>query len=114
MNAMGEGSQGKDLLIFVFVKSQDIITTLRSEMPKLKRDFGVEEIGLFGSAARNEANAASDVDVLVKLENPSFIKLAGLLNYLENLLHTKVDITTKHKHLSPRFLKSIERDIVYA
>lgn len=83
-------------------------------MPKLKKDFGVEEIGLFGSAARNETNTVSDVDVLVKLQKPSFIKLAGLLNYLEALLHTKVDITTKHKYLSPRFLKTIERDIVYA
>ncbi len=83
-------------------------------MPKLKNDFGVEEIGLFGSAVRNEVTTSSDIDVLVKLQQPSFIKLAGLLNYLENLLHTKVDITTKHKHLSPRFLKTIERDIVYA
>ena len=96
------------------MEQQEIIALLRAEMPKLKTEFGVEEIGLFGSSARNEANTASDIDVLVTLAQPSFVKLAGLLNYLENLLHTKVDITTKHKHLSSRFLKSIERDIVYA
>ena len=96
------------------MNSQEIIQALRSEMPKLKSDFGVEEIGLFGSAARNEITSSSDIDVFVKLQQPSFIKLAGLLNYLENLLHSRVDITTNHKHLSPRFLKTIERDLVYA
>jgi predicted nucleotidyltransferase len=96
------------------MKTQEIISALRTEMPNLKNHFGVEEIGLFGSSARDEATAGSDIDLLVKLQQPSYLKLAGLLNYLERLLHSKVDITTKHNHLSPRFLKSIERDIVYA
>ena len=103
-----------ELLYLRSMNSQEIITTLRNELPKLKNDFGVEEIGLFGSRARDEANSTSDIDVLVTLQKPSFLKLAGLLNHLETLLKSRVDITTKHKHLSPRFLKTIERDLVYA
>lgn len=87
---------------------------LRAEMPAMKTKFGVEEIGLFGSYARNEMKAGSDLDFLVKLNEPSFLKLASLLNFLENLFHSKVDITTKHKHLSARFLKTIESEIIYA
>lgn len=83
-------------------------------MPIMKSRFGVEEIGLFGSYARNDTKADSDLDFLVKLYEPSFFKLAGLLNYLENLFHSKVDITTKHKYLSTRFLKAIESEIIYA
>lgn len=76
--------------------------------------YGVEEIGLFGSYARNETRPESDLDFLVKLNEPSFYKLAGLLNYLESIFQLKVDITTKHKFLSERFLKSIENEIIYA
>lgn len=94
--------------------SKEVIARLRLEMPVLKTQYGVEEIGVFGSYARNEVTENSDLDLLVKLEYPTFLKLAGLLNYLERLFSTRVDITTKHKHLSPRFLQAIEKEIIYA
>lgn len=94
--------------------SAEILQKLKHEMPLLRSKYGVDEIGLFGSYARNEATDSSDVDILVKLQQPNFIKLAGLLNHLENLLKTKVDIITKHSRLSPRFLNRIEKEIVYA
>ena len=96
------------------VNSKEIIERLRTEMPVLKTRYSVEEIGVFGSYARNEVTKSSDLDVLVKLQRPTFLNLAGLLNYLEQLFHTRVDITTKHKHLSPRFLHAIEKEIIYA
>ena len=92
----------------------EIIQILHKEMPLLRSQFGVDEIGLFGSYVRNEASANSDVDLLVKLNRPSFLKLAGLLNHLESILQKKVDITSKHAHLSSRFLKRIEKEIMYA
>ncbi len=96
------------------MKPQEIISKLKAEMPLLKNKYGVEEIGLFGSYARNEMKAGSDLDFLVKLNKPTFLNLAGLLNFLEQLFQTKVDITTKHAHLSTRFLKAIESEIIYA
>ena len=94
--------------------SSEILQTLKRIKPMLETRFDVEQIGLFGSVARNEVNDASDIDVLVKLKDPSFLKLAGLLNYLESVFHKKVDITTDHKYLSPRFTKAIQRDLIYA
>ena len=99
---------------FCCMTSTDIIQKLKDEMPLLRSRYGVDEIGLFGSYVRNQAIPGSDVDILVKFSQPSFLKLAGLLNYLENLFKSKVDITTKHSRLSPRFLKRIEKEIVYA
>ena len=96
------------------MKSKQIIDQLRAEMLFMRTRFGVEEIGLFGSYARNDMKAGSDLDFLVKLQEPSFLKLAGLLNFLEKLFNSKVDITTKHPHLSTRFLKAIENEIIYA
>jgi len=96
------------------MSSTELIKKLDEAMPRLRSQFGVDEIGLFGSQVRNDAKENSDIDVLVKLNEPSFIKLAALLNYLEMLFGKKVDITTKHKNLSPRFLKQIENEIIYA
>jgi predicted nucleotidyltransferase len=92
----------------------EIVQKLRELMPELKNHYGVERIGLFGSFARNDVTEKSDIDILVKLEDPSFLKLARLLNFLEDTFHKKVDITTQHKYLSPRFVKIIERDLIYA
>ena len=83
-------------------------------MSAMNKRFGVIEIGLFGSYVRNEAGENSDVDLLVKLREPDFLKLAGLLNYIEKLLQKRIDITTKHPALSQRFLKKIEKEIIYA
>ncbi len=99
---------------FCSMTSVEIIQKLKEELPFLRSRFGVDEIGLFGSYVRNEAEVDSDVDILVKLKQPSYLKLAGLLTYLENLLSKKVDITTKHTQLSPRFLNRIEKEIIYA
>ncbi len=96
------------------MSSTELIQKLDEVMPQLRKQFGVDEIGLFGSQVRNEGKENSDIDILVKLNEPSFIKLAGLLNFLENLFGKKVDITTKHKNLSPRFLNQIEKEIIYA
>lgn len=96
------------------MSSKEIIEQLRAEMPVLKTRYGVEEIGVFGSYARNDIKESSDLDLLVKLGKPTFLNLAGLLNYLEKMFHIRVDITTKHKHLSPRFLQAIEKEIIYA
>jgi len=96
------------------VNSTEIIERLRTEMPVLKTRYGVEEIGVFGSYARNDTKQSSDLDVLVKFHHPTFLNLAGLLNYLEKVFHIKVDITTKHEHLSPRFLQAIQKEIIYA
>lgn len=66
-------------IYFRNMKSQEIINKLREEMPVMKAKFGVEEIGLFGSYARNEIKIESDLDLLVKLREPSFLKLATCL-----------------------------------
>lgn len=96
------------------MKSYSVIDLLRSEKKYLSSKFGVEEIGVFGSYARGEETSDSDVDILITFKKPSFDSLMGAYLYLEKLLNKKIDLVTKHKHLSSRFLKIIEKEIVYA
>ncbi len=70
------------------------------------RAKGVTRLALFGSTARNEARASSDIDVLVDIDEGrkfSLIDLAGLRLYLCDILGHEVEITERG-NLKP-FLK---------
>lgn len=71
--------------------AQQIISTLEQHLHELRK-MGVERIGLFGSYARDEADPASDIDILVRLSQPSFRTFMGVKFYLEELLEHPVDL----------------------
>ena len=52
------------------VTKQDILSKLREIKPKLRQEYAVKEIGLFGSFSNDSANDNSDIDLLVELEKP--------------------------------------------
>lgn len=92
---------------------QTILNILKIEKPYLKERFGVEEIGLFGSYARGEEQVGSDIDILVKMQKQSISSYFNLLDFLEAKLRVKVDLVTKHKNLSERFVRLVSKDIIY-
>ena len=81
--------------------------------PVLRKEFGIRSLCIFGSVARNEQNADSDVDICVDMDAKMFLVIR-LKRFLESILGTSVDVVRLRKNLNP-FLKSeIERDGVYA
>jgi len=86
---------------------------LGTEMAGLRRRFGVKDLALFGSTARDETSPNSDLDVLVEFEGkPDFDRFMGLKLHLEDLLGTKVDLVTA-KALRPELRPQIEREAVH-
>ena len=80
--------------------------------PVLRKEFGIRSLCIFGSVARNEQNADSDVDICVDMDAKMFLVIR-LKRFLESILGTSVDVVRLRKNLNP-FLKSeIERDGVY-
>jgi predicted nucleotidyltransferase len=79
------------------------------------REFGVKQIGLFGSFVRQEQNDKSDVDFLVEFEpgEKNFRNFINLVYFLEDLLHKKVEIVTIEA-LSPYIGPSIIQEVEYA
>jgi uncharacterized protein len=68
---------------------------LQENHPELARKYGVRSLFLFGSVARNEANSASDVDLLVEFDRPvGYFGLFALQDHIESLLGCKVDLGT--------------------
>jgi predicted nucleotidyltransferase len=74
----------------------EIIGTLRRMQPDLRRRYGIQEMGVFGSYVRGQQTEDSDLDILVGLgEGIGLMELAGLQQDLSDALGVKVDLTMK-------------------
>lgn len=89
-----------------------VLSLLRAHRQRLAEGFGAHELGVFGSAARDEMRADSDVDVLVEfVEAPSYDAYFGLKDALEQLLGRRVDLVTT-SGLKPRARIAVEKDLI--
>ena len=80
----------------------DIKKIKRDILPILK-EAGVLRSSLFGSVARGEADATSDVDILVELpKGKSLFDLVDLRDRLAAVLRKKVDLGT-YRSVNPAF-----------
>ena len=88
--------------------STKTMTKLRAEYFKTQP---VLKAWLFGSFARGEETAHSDVDLLVELDHskPVGLKFFGMWNDLERLLNCKVDLVEEGE-LLPFAADSANRD----
>jgi uncharacterized protein len=94
------------------MQREDAIASLTSILTNLQ-SLGVLSLALFGSVARNEARADSDIDILVDLESPiTFDRYMDVKLYLEEQLGSRVDLVT-WKALKPQIRENVERDIIY-
>jgi len=91
---------------------ENILKYLSNHKKEFRKEFQVEEIGLFGSYARDEAKADSDIDIFVQMK-PDLFKLVELKQQIEEDLQKKVDIIRNHKYMKPFLLKMIQKDINY-
>ena len=75
---------------------KNITVILRKELPKLKAEFNVSTLEVFGSYVRNEQKADSDLDILVTFSKvPDLLEFIELENYLSDLLGLKVDLVMR-------------------
>jgi predicted nucleotidyltransferase len=69
---------------------------LRSEILDRAAHHGARNVRVFGSVARRELEASSDVDLLVEMESGrSYLDLVGLWQDLEDLLGVRVDLLSE-------------------
>ncbi|MDR3266836.1 MAG: nucleotidyltransferase domain-containing protein [Tannerella sp.] len=73
--------------------------------------YNLNRIGVFGSFARDDANA-NDIDILIEDDiDPD--KLIELKTLLESSFHKKVDMVIK-KYANPIVLYRAQKDLLYA
>ena len=91
---------------------EQALAFLRDHKAILKQRFGVADIALFGSTARGEAAADSDMDILVRFDGPATSKrYFGLQFYLEDLTGISIDLVTD-KALRPELRPYVEREAI--
>jgi uncharacterized protein len=89
------------------------LSLLSQYKPEIQRRFGVRSLALFGSRARDQSHASSDIDVLVEFDGPATsARYFGLQFFLEDLLGAPVDLVTQQA-LRPQLRPFIERDAIH-
>ena len=80
------------------------------------RSYGVRKAALFGSVARNQATATSDVDLIVSFgRRYDLLDIVGLKQDLEDALKMPVDVITYEALKDGAFAQSVYADerIIY-
>ena len=80
---------------------------IKADVAELAKEYGAENVFLFGSYARGDATSESDIDLRIdKGDIRGLIRLAGLHIALEEKLGHKVDLITTDS-LDMSFLQKI-------
>ena len=88
----------------------DVLAALRQHKQALREQFDVTGLALYGSFARDQADADSDVDILVRFDGPATSRsYFGTMFYIEDLLGRRVDLVTD-KALRPELRPFVEQE----
>ena len=95
------------------VRRNEVLTLLREHKAVLEQRFGIVDLALFGSVARDRARADSDVDVLVRFdEQPDWKRYFDAQFYIEDLLGRPVDMATATE-LRAEFRPYVDREKIH-
>lgn len=72
-----------------------VLSRFRGDILRIAAAHGARHVRVFGSRARGEGDAGSDIDLLLDLEaGRSLLDLIGLEQEIEDLTHLGVDAVT--------------------
>lgn len=91
----------------------ECISLLKKYMNILKDKYGITSLSLFGSTARGEQTANSDIDLFVDTKTANPFLLMDAKEFLENEIGSSVDIVRNHQNLNPRLKKRILKDGIF-
>jgi hypothetical protein len=91
----------------------DELRAHREEIIAVARRNKAFNVRVFGSVARGDANADSDIDLLVEFEpGASLYDVSGLRLDLIDLLGHEVDVVELHAQTQERFRNKVMKDAV--
>ena len=75
---------------------REFIQEKRHDILQIAAEHGARNVRIFGSVARGDAGAESDVDILVKMDQGrSLLDLSALVMDLRDMLGRKVDVVSE-------------------
>jgi len=94
------------------ITKEEILKTLTKDKPDLQKQFKVRSLALFGSYARGDQQADSDVDILVEVDPSIGLEFVTLAERIEKLLGVSVDLVSS-RAITPKAWKFIEPELIY-
>jgi hypothetical protein len=92
---------------------EEIVAKLRRERQTLSSRYPIHRLALFGSWARGEARADSDVDVLVEVDSSIGLRFVDLAVDLERAMGRRVDLVSR-RAIKPSLWALIEPELIDA
>lgn len=92
------GGGNNDTINSMMIELETIKNKIALNKEYLRKTYGVEEIGIFGSFARGDNNEKSDIDIAIELNQKipvGLFEFARMKFYLEDILNKKVDLVIK-------------------
>jgi predicted nucleotidyltransferase len=84
----------------------------RQYLPKLKQEYNISYLGIFGSYIHGEQIEDSDLDILVEFsKEPDLLEFIGLKQELSEILGVEVNLDMKTA-LKPRIGKKILEEVM--
>lgn len=95
------------------LRRDEALALLREHAAEIERRTGIRPVALFGSVARDEATADSDVDVLVEYTSePRWEERMRAVDYLEVLLDAQVHMMSWSELRAP-YRPYVEPDLLH-
>ena len=95
------------------MERNEIIRSLRDFIALNSDRYEIIRLGIFGSAARDNMNDQSDIDVVVELGKPDLFYLVGIKQDLEEKFQRPVDIVRYRDRMNAFLKKRIDKEAVY-
>ena len=93
---------------------ETILQRLKEVKPLLQEKYHLTELAIFGSYARDEQTAKSDLDIMVKFEYPDYRNLCNTAYTLYDLFPgLEVQIVSKGA-IKPKYFEYVKPDLIYA
>lgn len=91
---------------------EDILETPSKAKSELQEKFKVRKLALFGSYARGEQRADSDVDILVEVDPSIGLEFVTLAQKIETLLGVNVDLVSS-RAVTSKAMEFIKPELIY-
>ena len=90
-----------------------ILAILRDFKNNFQDDYQIQQIGLFGSVAKDLNTENSDIDIVIKTSKADLFAMVHIKDYLEKIFNTKVNIVRYRENMNPFLKKEIDENSIY-
>jgi uncharacterized protein len=95
------------------LSNEELIMMLKAFKERQGKRFRLRSLGVFGSFARGEGTADSDIDIVFETDEPNLFRTAVMKEELEALLARRVDVVRWREGMNPRLRARIVREALY-